>query len=93
MLDKLVKPHLELVYSCYRSAVRRNYVLHFVVLSVYYVSRRAIKIFLKIFKILVTFLAFRVLYIVEGQVDGFISNPVNPSYFALSQPNGMWLEA
>ena len=48
---------------------------------------------LRNFKILVTILLSQVLYILEGQVDGFISNPVNPGYFALSQPNGMWLEA
>ena len=47
---------------------------------------------LRIFKILVTLWPSQVLYILEGQVDGFISNPVNLSYFAFSQPNRMWLE-
>ena len=55
--------------------------------------RRNEENFLRNFKILVTILLSQVLYILEGQVDGFISSPVNPSYFALSQPNGMWLEA
>lgn len=40
--------------------------------------------FLRFFKKLVTILRFQVLYILEGQVDGFISIPVNPGYLAFS---------
>ena len=39
---------------------------------------------LRNFKILVTILLSQVLYILEGQVDGFISSPVNPGYLAFS---------